>query len=119
MLSDDLTKLYTKSKFHDLFDIGVFSIFSTGKIDESINVLFKKGAKVHVETADYLVQLNKTQRPEYRVKVAERAAKAGWKECKDAPYSHHLLFEVDKDESMYAKSTAASTMDDDFNLDDL
>lgn len=119
LLSDDLDKLQTKSKFNDLFDIGVFSIYSSGKIEEKVNYLFKKGAKVHVETADYLVQLSKTQRPEYRVKLQDKAAKAGWREVKDAPYSHHMLFEVDKDESLYSKSTAASTMDDDLNLDDL
>lgn len=59
LLSDDVEKLYTKSKFHDLFDIGVLSIFSANKIDENMNTIFKKGALVHVESADMMVPLSK------------------------------------------------------------
>jgi hypothetical protein len=58
-LSDDIEKLYTKQKYRDLFDIGVLSIHSNNKISKELNCMFKKGAHVHVETADMLVPLSK------------------------------------------------------------
>lgn len=125
LLSDDLSKLYSKSKYHDLFDIGVLSVQSSNKIAEDFNILFKKGALVHVETADMIVPLRKEQRVEYRKKIFEKTVKAGWvHQDKKQPFSHHLLFEVDKDET--AKSSTAASTDfanidniDDINLDDL
>ena len=62
LLSDDLRKLYNKQKYIDLFDIGILSIHSANKIDADMNAIFKKGAKVHVESADMLVPLSKEQR---------------------------------------------------------
>ena len=59
LLSEDIEKLYSKSKYADLFDIGVLSIYSANKIDESMNAIFKKGAHVYVESADMVVPLSK------------------------------------------------------------
>jgi dynein assembly factor 3, axonemal len=59
LLTDSIDKLYTKSKYKDLFDIGVLSIHSANKIDSEFLGLFKDGAKLHVESADYIVIMNK------------------------------------------------------------
>ena len=123
LLSDDLDKLYTKQKYHNLFDIGVLSIHSSNKISKEFNYLFKKGAKVHVETADMLVPLNKDQRKEFRKKVEEKCSGADWVELANPPYTHHMFYQVDKEETetIGGHSTAADTfdIDGDFNLDDL
>lgn len=125
LLSDDLSKLYTKSKYSDLFDIAVLSVQSSNKIAEDFNYLFKKGAFVFVETSDMIVPLRKEQRIQYRKNIFEKTTKAGWVQDKNQPFSHHLLFQVDKEETAKS-STAASTTDfanidniDDINLDDL
>jgi hypothetical protein len=78
LLSDDLRKLYSKAKYIDLFDIGILSIHSANKIDADMNAIFKKGAKVHVESADMLVPLSKDQRAEFRKKIIEKTEKANW-----------------------------------------
>lgn len=118
-LSDELEKLYPKSKYHDLFDIGYFSILSARCIKEDINVLFKKGAQCHIETGDNLVPLKKEQRVAYREKLVERCQAANWVEMKNPPFKHHVFWQVDKEETEASKSTVASTIDDDFSLADL
>lgn len=49
-----------------------------------------------METSDNLVILNKKQRAEFRVKMLEKTAAAGWKLHKTQGYKHHLTFEVAK-----------------------
>jgi hypothetical protein len=92
LLSDDIEKLYPKSKFADFFDIGVLSITSANKIDPEFNILFKKGAKIHVETCDNVCVLRKEQRAQFREKIIEKTVKAGWLEMKNPPFKHHMLF---------------------------
>ena len=118
LLTDEIDKLYSKQKYQNLFDIGVLSIYSTGKIDEYLSILFKKGAKIHVESADMVVPLSKEQRAEFRKKVDEKCEKAGWQLLANPPYTHHMLYQVDKDDTETIKSTAVTT-DDDLTLDDL
>lgn len=59
LLSGNLEKLYTKKKFKNLFDIGVLSVNSANQITREFSCLFKDQAKVHCETADYMVILKK------------------------------------------------------------
>ena len=119
LVSEDIDRLYTKKKYNNLFDIGVFSIHSANLLEEKMSTIFKKGAQVHVETADNLCTLDKEKRGLFRGKIIEKAENAKWKGLPNPPYNHHLFFEVDKDESDI-KSTAANTEDeDDLNLDDL
>jgi len=59
-----------------------------------MNVLFKKGARVHVESSDNLVILKKDQRAEFRTKLAEKLKEVGWNKVESAPYDHHLLYEI-------------------------
>lgn len=56
-LTSKLEKLFVKKKFAKYFDIGVLSVHSANEISSEMSVLFKKGAKVHVETCDYMVIL--------------------------------------------------------------
>jgi len=58
LLTDDLPKIYGRSKYSELFDIGVLSIHSADLAGNSdINKIFKPNAKVHIETSDLLVIL--------------------------------------------------------------
>jgi hypothetical protein len=71
----DLNKLHTKSKYQDLFDIGVLSLFSGSYIkSKEFSSLFKDKAPLHVETADFVIALKKEMRIEYRKKLLEAAA---------------------------------------------
>ena len=99
LLSDDLDKTFNKQKYKDLFDIGVLSTHSAnqiGKEGNGLNNIFKKGAKVHVETCDTLCILNKDQKKEFRTKLNDKITAAGWEVSKDQPYSHHVLYTVNK-----------------------
>ena len=96
LLTDSIDKLYTKSKYKELFDIGVLSIHSANKIDADFTNMFKEGAKVHIETADNIVIMNKEQRAEFRSKIAEKCEKANMKQMSTTPYNHHLFYEVAK-----------------------
>lgn len=69
---------------------------SDNYISQDFNILFKDKAKVHTETCDYIVILKPEQRAEFRNKIREKTTQANWIEIKDAPYSHHMLFEVSK-----------------------
>ena len=63
LISGDIKDLYIKKKYNSFFDAGILSIHSSNKIEEPINTIFKNGAKIHVETADFLCILkaeNKT-----------------------------------------------------------
>jgi hypothetical protein len=97
LLSGNLEKLYLKKKFHGKFDIGVLSIHSANYMSKEMSVLFKEGAKVHVESADYMVLLKPEQRVEFRKKMAEKAVNAMWKVAEEHPFKHHLLMEVHKE----------------------
>merc|ERR1712023_147093 len=105
-LSDDLEKLYTKSKFFDLFDVAALSIYSGNHIGDEFNTIMKKGGHVHVESADMLIPVDKKNRPFWRTTVSEKASKCSWVESKKQPYSHHQLFRVEKELSI-ANSTQA------------
>lgn len=97
LLSDDLNKIYKKEKYQNYFDIGVLSMSSGDRMkDEENKNIWKNGAKVHIETCDQLVIFKKEQREEYRKKVEEVTAEAGWVKCKKTPYTHHMLYEVKK-----------------------
>lgn len=86
--------MFTKKKFNKLFDIGVLSIHSANAIKSDLTLLFKESAKVHVESADFMIMLNKEQRKLYREKISEKTKEAGWTKAKEEPFTHHLLFEV-------------------------
>ena len=119
-MSDDLSKLYSKKKFHSLFDAGVLSINSGATINKEMSYLFKSGARIHVESADCLAILNKEQRQDFRTKIMEKCEQAEWRLVAKPPYNHHMLFEVDKIEDSTAASTTNLEDDiDDLNLDDL
>ena len=51
----DLTTLSSKRKYQGLFDVGVMSVHSADKISPELTRLFKDKAKVHCETADFLI----------------------------------------------------------------
>ena len=106
--------MYTKAKYNDLFDIGILSIHSG--ISEDMNVLFKKKAKIHVETVDNLCSINKETRTKYREEVTAKCQKADWFELKNPPFSHHMFFQVEKEETEMTKSTAP-TNNNDFDSD--
>ena len=58
-MSGELNDIFVKQKYNDLFDGAIFSLHSSNKITEEMNPIFKKGAKVHIETADYLAIMKK------------------------------------------------------------
>ena len=121
MLSGDLKALKTKSKFRGLFDIGVLSITSENYTSPELTELFRHEAKVHCESADYIIIMKEEQRVEYRTKVMEVAKEANWKLAdEEAPYTHHMLFEVNNPMSLEEKATTATGDDsDDFDLSNL
>lgn len=90
----DLRTLSTKRKYQALFDIGVLSVHSADKISPELTMLFKDKARVHCESADYLIVMKPEQRVEFRTKVYEKAAAAEWTVIENPPYTHHMLFEV-------------------------
>ena len=97
LLTDDLNKLYKKEKYKDIFDVGVLGIGAADKMkEEDHQNIWKKGAKVHVETCDNLVIMKKEQRAEFRKKLDEYATGAGWKDCKEHPYDAHMLWDTGK-----------------------
>jgi histidinol phosphatase-like PHP family hydrolase len=96
LLSGSLEKLYLKKKYSNLFDIGVLSIHSANNIKTDLNILFKHGAAVHVESADYMIIFKPDQRKIYREKISEKAKEANWIESKATPFKHHQLFLVNK-----------------------
>lgn len=56
MLADkDLTSYAMKRKFQGLFDIGVLSLHSADKIGPELTKMFKDKARVHCESADFLI----------------------------------------------------------------
>ena len=97
LLTDPIDKLFTKSKYKDLFDIGVLSIHSANKINPELMTIFKDNAKIHIESADYIVIMRKLQREEFRAKIAEKCEKANMKLVGTTPYNHHMFYEVKKD----------------------
>ena len=100
LLADkDIRTLATKRKFQGLFDIGVMSVHSANVIDPELTKLFKDKARVHCESADYLFIMKPDQRVEFRAQVYEKATKAHWTTLENAPYSHHMLFEVQNPEA--------------------
>lgn len=58
--------------------MGVLSVNSANCIAPELSVLFKDGAQVHCETADYMIILKKEQREEFRKAIVEKAKKAKW-----------------------------------------
>jgi len=124
LLSGSIDKLYTKKKFHGLFDIGVLSVHSANRISKEFTTLFKDSARVHCESADYLLVLKPEQRVEFRQKVLEKVKESDWKVIHPPPSKHHFLLEVSNDKAVRAgeASTAADTEIDEedyLNLDGL
>ena len=80
--------------------------------------MFKHEARIHCESADFIVIMNPEQRIAYRAKVMELAKEAEWKISDDeAPYSHHMLFEVQNPKQLDEdQSTTAQEDSDDFDL---
>lgn len=99
LLTDDLSKLYTKSKYDSLFDIGVMTLNSSNDINESLPKLFKNGAKVHVESADNLCIMTKANKAKYREQIDKKCKEAGLKMKSDSPYNHHMLYEIERVEA--------------------
>ena len=54
LMSGKIEDLVIKKKYTSFFDAAILSIHSGNMINEPINTIFKNGAKVHVETADFL-----------------------------------------------------------------
>ena len=75
------------------------SVNSADKISPELSRLFKDKAKVHCETADFLVMMTPEQRAEFRVKVMEKTVEANWQPSESSPYTHHMLFEVQNEEA--------------------
>ena len=94
LLSGSLDKLAAKKKFQGLFDLGVLSVHSANAIAPEVSVLFKDQARVHCETADFLLALKPEQRAEFRTRVRDRAKAARWTLAKEPPCSHHMLLTV-------------------------
>lgn len=97
------------------------SINSENYISPEVTELFKHQAMVHCESADFIIIMKPEQRVEYRAKIMEVAKEAGWKLADDeAPYSHHMLFEVQNPQALEEKATTATGDDsDDFDLSNL
>jgi len=100
LVSDDLSEMFKKKKYRNLFDIGVFSLHSASSIDKpELTNMFKKDATVHVETSDQLVILSKDQKKEFRKKIEDKCATAKWKKVEKYVYDkHHLCYQVDKED---------------------
>lgn len=96
LLSDSLEKIFDKQKYEGLFDVGVLSVYSANIIggDKDINKIFKRKAIVHVESADFIVILDKKNRAVFREKIEEKRVLSGWTPLKEMPYEHHLSYEV-------------------------
>lgn len=62
-ITEDITRIFKKSKYENLFDTAVLSVNTNEFLtsDDGMKV-FKEGAKVHVETCDTLVCFKKEQR---------------------------------------------------------
>ena len=97
--TQDLRTLNTRRKFQGLFDIGVMSIHSADKISPELTKMFKDKARVHCESADYLIVMKPEQKEEFRAKVLEKADEASWALQDQPPYQHHMLFEVNNPEA--------------------
>ncbi len=69
----DIKTLKLKQKYRGLFDGGVLSIQSASAIGEDLALLFKDKARVHCETADFLIALKPEQRVEFRKQVLKKA----------------------------------------------
>ena len=82
-----------------MFDIGVLSVHSADKISPETTKLFKDKAKVHCESADYLIVMKPEQRVEFRSKVREKATAANWTTQEATRFAHHMLFEVQNPEA--------------------
>ena len=114
LMSGKIQDLIIKKKYTSFFDAAILSIHSANMIDEPINTIFKNGAKIHVETADFLCILKPENKTQYREKINEKCVAAKWKICKDPPYKHHVLYEVVKEETATPK---VEEVEDDFDLD--
>lgn len=95
LISGNLEKMYDKKKYRHFFDIGVLSVNSANQITKDLSVLFKDKARVHCETADYMVILKQDQREEFRKKIIEKVRDARWTVSQEKPcFSHHMLLQV-------------------------
>jgi len=91
----DMHTLAQKQRFHRLFDVGVLSVASDAAVDKGMySDLFKDKAIVHAETGDFLVNLKGENKVKFREMLVGKAKTAGWKNIEDAPFNHHMLFEV-------------------------
>lgn len=95
----DIKTLATKRKFQGLFDIGVMSVHSADKITPELTSLFKDNARVHCESADFLIVMKPEQRVEFRTQIHKLAKEASWTHKENGPYKHHMLFEVSNPEA--------------------
>ena len=59
LMSGKIQDLIIKKKYNSFFDAGILSIHSANMIEEPVNTIFKNGAKIHIETADFLCILKK------------------------------------------------------------
>ena len=76
--------------------IGVLSMSSCSEISKELTSVFKDQAKVHVETADYVIILKEEQRVAFRGEVLKKTNEADWQLTPqdESPYKHHMLFTV-------------------------
>lgn len=72
---------------------------SADKICPEVTKMFKDKARVHCESADYLIVMKPEQRVEFRAEVYKKVAEAGWTTVEEGPYKHHMLFEVPNPEA--------------------
>lgn len=111
LMTGSLDKLYEKKKYANLFDIGVLSVASANMISKDFSRLFKDHAKVHCETADFMVILKQEQREEFRNKLIEKIRDARWTVTpkETTPFTHHMLFEVHQVED-FGKAGVVATI---------
>lgn len=119
MAEPNLKSLKTKQKYRGLFDGGVLSINSAALIGDDFSQLFKDKARIHCETADYLIALTPEQRIQFRKEVLKKVTDSKWECLKDNPYKHHFLLQVNNPHYESEKSTAAEEEEDYMDLSGL
>lgn len=119
LAGESIKELLNKKKYTGLFDLGVLSTHSANFV-EDCTTLFKHRAPVHIESGDALVILKPDQKVAFRGAIAEKCKKAGWKRITPAPFSHHMLFEVQNESQLEMEaSTQASQADKEEDFLDL
>ena len=87
-------------------------------IGDEFTTLFRDGAKVHIETGDFLIGLKKDERIAFRKAILEKVTKAGWELITPAPFKHHFLTNV-KNPNFQKMLTSSQNQEDEDDFLDL